>query len=141
MFGVFLKQKLSGVPLTVVGDGKQKRDFTYVSDVVNAFYKSIKYNGIYKIFNIGTGKPVSVNRIVKLLNCQKTRIPKRPGEPMLTYADPRLAKKELGWKHHIDIKEGINTILKEIDYWKKAPLWSPKKIKIATKDWFKYLKS
>ena len=60
---------------------------------------------------------------------------------MLTYADPRLAKKELGWKHHIDIKEGINMILKEIDYWKKAPLWSPKKIKIATKDWFKYLKS
>ena len=42
VFGVFLKQKISGKPLTVVGNGKQKRDFTFVLDVVNAFYKSMK---------------------------------------------------------------------------------------------------
>jgi len=139
MFGVFLKQKLSNVPLTVVGNGKQSRDFTYVLDVVDAFIKCIKYSGKKTIFNIGTGKPVSVNEIVKILNCKKTNIPKRPGEPFITHANPKLALKELDWKYKIDIKEGVNLVLRDIHYWKNAPLWSPQKIKVATLDWFKYL--
>ena len=140
MFGVFLKQKLSNSPLTVVGSGNQSRDFTYVTDVVNAFIKCIKYNGKNKIFNIGTGKPISINKIVKILKCKKINIPERPGEPFITHADPKLAIEELGWKYKIGIKDGINLVLKDINYWRKAPLWSPAKIKLATADWFKYLK-
>ena len=140
MFGVFLKQKLSNSPLTVVGSGRQTRDFTYVTDVVNAFIKCIKYNGNKMIFNIGTGKPVSVNKIVKILKCKKVNIPKRPGEPSITHANPKLALRELNWKYTINIKEGINLVLKDINFWKNAPLWSPAKIKVATSDWFKYLK-
>lgn len=140
MFGVFLKQKLSNYPLTVVGNGKQLRDFTYVTDVVSAFIKCIKYSGSKKIFNIGTGKPISVNKIVKILNCKKITIPKRPGEPFITHSNPKLALRELGWKYTIGIKEGINLILEDINYWNKAPLWSASKIKLATKAWFKYLK-
>ena len=140
MFGVFLKQKLANSPLTVVGNGNQTRDFTYVTDVANAFIQCIKYKGKKKIFNIGTGKPVSINKIVEILNCKKIHIPRRPGEPSITHANILLAQRELNWKYKINIREGINLILKDIEYWKHAPLWTASKIKLATADWFKYLK-
>jgi len=140
MFGVFLKQKIESKPLTVVGDGKQKRDFTYVSDIVEAFYKSLFYNGKIDIFNIGTGKPISVNKIVKILKCKKVQIPKRPGEPDITHANIKSVKNELNWRAKITIEKGISLILKELKYWKKAPLWTPDKIKKATVEWFKYIK-
>ena len=140
MFGVFLKQKIECKPLTVVGNGKQKRDFTYVSDIVDVFYKCLFYKGKINIFNVGTGKPVSVNKIVEILKCKKIKIPKRPGEPDITHANINLVKKELNWRPKITIEKGVSLILKEIDYWKKAPLWTPNKIKKATVDWFRYIK-
>ncbi len=140
MFGVFLKQILSNKPLTVVGNGRQSRDFTYVLDVVNAFMKCLIYKGDKKIFNIGTGKPISVNKIVNLLKGKKINIPKRPGEPFITHANAKLAFRELKWKYKINIEQGIKLVLKDIKYWKNAPLWTPEKIKLATLDWFKYLK-
>ena len=139
MFGVFLAQKLKNKPLTVVGDGTQKRDFTYISDVIEAFYKAIKIKKNFQIFNLGTGKPIAVNGIVKLLGCKSINIPKRPGEPDLTSANINKIKKELNWKPKVSIKQGIKNLLNEINYWDSAPVWTPKKIKIATKDWFKYL--
>ena len=140
MFGVFLAQKLKNKPLTIVGSGYQKRDFTYVTDVTNAFYKCIKYKGNTNIFNIGTGKPISVNRIVEILKSKKIHIPKRPGEPDQTNANNKKAIKELKWRPVISIEKGISLVLKNINYWKNAPVWTPKKIQIATSDWFKYLK-
>ena len=95
VFGVFLAQKLANKPFTVVGDGKQKRDFTYVSDVVDAIItlqKSKRFNG--EIFNVGSNTTVSVNKIVKLLKGKVVKIPKRPGEPDITYADIRKIKKK-----------------------------------------------
>ena len=140
MFGVFLAQKLKKKPLTVVGDGKQKRDFTYINDVIEAFYKTIKIKKNLQIFNVGTGHPVSVNYIVKLLNCKFINIQKRPGEPDQTNANISKIKKELNWKPKISIEQGIKKLLNEINYWNNAPVWTPKKIKAATRDWFKYLK-
>ena len=140
MFGVFLAQKLKNKPLTVVGDGHQKRDFTYISDVVLAFYKCIRLKKNFQIFNVGTGKPISINNIVKLLNCKSINIPKRPGEPDQTNAKIGKIKKELKWYPKISINAGINKLLRDIDYWNEAPVWTPKTIKIATKEWFKYLK-
>jgi UDP-glucose 4-epimerase len=140
VFGVFLKQKIESKPLTVVGDGNQKRDFTYVSDIVEAFYRCLFYKGKINIFNIGTGKPQSVNKIVRILNCKKIKIPKRPGEPEITHANIKLVKKELNWSAKITIDKGIGLILKELQYWKKAPLWTPSKIKKATVEWFKHIK-
>ena len=139
MFGVFLAQKLKNKPLTVVGDGKQKRDFTYISDVIEAFYKAIKIKKNFQIFNLGTGNPIAVNDIVKLLGCKSINIPKRPGEPDLTSANIAKIKKKLNWKPKVSIKQGIKNLLNEISYWNNAPVWTPKKIKVATKDWFKYL--
>ena len=56
MFGVFLAQKISEKPYTIVGDGKQTRDFTYVSDVVEAILKASKSNLKNEIMNVGSGK-------------------------------------------------------------------------------------
>lgn len=140
MFGVFLAQKLSKKPLTVVGDGNQKRDFIYVSDVVEAFIKSAKSKLNNEIFNVGADNPISVNEIVKLLKCEYLNIPKRPGEPDCTWANIEKIKLMLNWEPKISIKNGINILEKNIDYWKKAPVWNKHAINKATKTWFKYLK-
>ena len=141
VFGVFLAQKIANKPFTIVGDGKQKRDFTFVSDIVDAIIKTSKRNNISsKIYNIGSGTTISINRIAKLLGGKKIFIPKRPGEPDITFADIKKIKKDINWKPKISIEKGVKLILKSIDDWKNAPVWTPKKISKATKKWFLYLK-
>ncbi len=139
VFGVFLAQKLNNKPYTVVGDGKQKRDFVFVTDVAEAFYRASRYKKT-SIFNVGSGKPKSINQLIKLLRGKKIMIPKRPGEPKLTFANINKITKELNWKPKISFDIGVKIILENINLWKKAPLWNPKKIKEETKDWFKYIK-
>jgi len=68
-----------------------------------------------------------------------TYIPKRPGEPDCTYADTSKIKRVLGWTPKVTLEEGVKEILKNIDYWRQAPVWTPENIADATKDWFKYL--
>ena len=140
MFGVFLAQKLFNAPLTIVGNGKQTRDFTYVSDVIDAFIVAGNSKINNQIFNVGSGKTVSVNKIVSLLSNKKIHIPKRPGEPESTFANISKIKKMLKWKPRINIENGVKLILEDIQYWSKAPVWTKKSIMNATKDWFKYLK-
>jgi len=93
-----------------------------------------------KIFNVGSGKTVSVNRVVKLLGGKKIYIPKRPGEPDCTFADIKKIKKYLNWSPKVDIEKGIKILKENINYWKNAPVWTKDKIDIATKEWFKYLR-
>lgn len=140
VFGVFLKQKLAGKPFTVVGNGKQKRDFIYVSDVANAFLLAAKTKLVGKIWNLGSGKPQSVNKLIEILKGDVVYIPKRPGEPECTYADITKIKKDLAWKPKIKFKKGVELMLKEIESWRDAPLWDAKKIQKATQSWFRYLK-
>ena len=140
MFGVFLAQKLKGFPLTIVGNGKQTRDFTYVTDAVDSLILAAKSKFSGKIYNVGSGKTVAINKIIKLLNVKETiYIPKRPGEPDCTFADIKKIKKELKWRPKISIEDGVKKLLKEINYWSNAPVWTRKKIKNATRDWFKFL--
>ena len=140
VFGVFLAQKLANQAFTVVGDGKQTRDFTYVTDVANAFILAACSKVTQKIMNVGSGATVSINRIVELLEGDIQHIPKRPGEPDCTYADTNEIVTHLNWTPSIQIEEGIALLLKNIDYWKHAPVWDKQSIEEATKDWFKYLK-
>ena len=140
VFGVFLAQKIAKKPFTIVGDGKQTRDFTYVSDIVEAIIKvSKKKNITGEIFNVGSGKTISVNKIVELLKGKKINIPKRPGEPDITFACIKKIKRKTGWKPKISIEKGIKIMLKHIDDWKHAPVWTPNKISKQTKKWFYYL--
>ncbi len=140
MFGVFLAQKINKKPLTIVGNGKQSRDFTYVTDVANAFYLASKSNIFHDIFNVGTGKPTTVNYIAKKLGGEKIFIPKRPGEPDKSQADIKKITRRLKWKPKISLDKGIKLLLQNINDWKQAPVWTPKKISIKTRKWFKYLK-
>ncbi len=140
VIGVFLKQKLSNYPLTIVGDGSQKRDFLYVTDVCDAFYKAVKLKSKFEILNLGFGKSKKINFLANLISDKKTYIPWRPGEPKNTEANISKIKKKLKWKPTISLKEGIKKIMKDIGYWENAPLWTKKKIKKATKNWQKYLK-
>ncbi|AXR64973.1 SDR family oxidoreductase [Leptospira mayottensis] len=139
VFGVFLAQKLAGKPYTVVGDGRQTRDFTYVRDVVEAVFAAAQSDRVGEIYNVGSGATISVNRIVELLKGEVTYIPKRPGEPDSTFADITKIKKDLKWSPKISIEAGIAELIKNIDYWREAPVWTPDKIEKATSDWFKYL--
>ena len=139
MFGVFLAQKLANKPFTIVGDGSQTRDFTFVTDVVDAIVCAAEKNVISKIYNVGSGATVSVNEVVDILKGDRIHIPKRPGEPDSTFADIKLIGRDLGWAPKIGIKRGIEILLENINYWKKAPVWEPDSIKEATKDWFLYL--
>ncbi len=142
VFGVFMRQLLSKKPFTVVGDGNQKRDFLFVSDVANAFFKAATTGKTGKIWNIGSSKPQSINKLCYLLdkNNKIERIPKRPAEPEVTHADISKIKKDLNWKPKISFEDGVKIILNNKSYWKKSPLWTKKKIKNETRNWFKYLK-
>jgi len=139
VFGVFLRQKLAGKPYTVVGDGTQTRDFLYVTDVAKAFLAAAETPRMGRVYNLGAGKPQSVNRLVELLGGEKIHIPKRPGEPDCTWADITRITSDLGWKPQVSFEEGVAKILQNIDYWRNAPLWDPVSIAQATKTWFDHL--
>jgi len=139
VFGVFLRQKLAGRPYTVVGDGTQKRDFIYGSDVAGAFLAAAETGKSGRCYNVGAGNPQSVNRLVELLGGPKTHIPKRPGEPDSTWADISRIRNELGWSPQVSFEEGVGKVVANIDYWREAPLWDADSIGRATESWFKYL--
>ena len=139
VFGVFLKQKLAGKPLTVVGDGTQTRDFLYVTDIAEAFLLAAETGKSGQVWNLGAGNPQPVNRLVELLAGPVVYIPKRPGEPDCTWADIAKIQLDLSWAQKISFEEGVGRILADIEYWRDAPLWDPESIAQATAGWFKAL--
>jgi UDP-glucose 4-epimerase len=112
VFGNFLKQRRTNKPLTIVGDGKQTRDFIHVDDLTNAFIKVAKSRLVNKIYNLGSGKEISINKIANLFGGKKTFIPKRPREPKRSLANISKIKKDINWKPTITIQEGIKRLLK-----------------------------
>jgi len=141
VFGVFLKQKLSGKPFTVVGDGTQSRDFLYVTDVARAFYQAATTDRVGEVYNLGAGNPQTVNRLVELLSGPVVNIAKRPGEPDCTWADITKIQTQLSWAPQVSFEEGVQRILDNIEYWRGAPLWEPESIAEATKTWYSMLSS
>jgi UDP-glucose 4-epimerase len=139
VFGVFLAQKLKGQPFTVVGDGTQTRDFTFVTDVVDAFVKAAESPVHQEVMNVGSGNTYSVNRLVELLGGPKVYVPKRPGEPDSTFADISKIRKLLGWQPKVSLEQGVRLMLEHINDWHDAPVWTPEKVADATRGWFKYL--
>lgn len=140
VFGVFLAQKLAGKPFTVVGDGMQTRDFTYVTDVVDAFVRAAASDITSEAYNVGSGHTYSVNHLVELLGGEVTYIPKRPGEPDCTFADMSKIKQALDWRPQVSFEEGVRTLLGMIDDWCEAPVWDEHSIAEATRAWFGHLK-
>ena len=111
VFGNFLKQKFSNKPLTIVGDGKQTRDFIHVEDLIKAFIKVSKSKLENKIYNLGSGKETSINNIADLFGGKKTFIPKRLNEPRRSLANILKIKKDINWRPVITIQEGVKRLL------------------------------
>ena len=139
VFGVFLKQKLADKAFTVVGDGQQTRDFTFVTDVAEAFLATAKSAVAGEVMNVGSGCTYSINRLVGLLGGEVVHVPKRPGEPDSTFAEISRIRQRVGWKPRVDFVTGVGRMLDVIEDWRDAPLWDPQSIADATKDWFKYI--
>ncbi len=112
VFGNFLKQKKTNKPLTVVGNGKQTRDFIHVDDLINAFLKIIKSKFVNRIYNLGSGKEISINEIALLFGGKKIFIPKRPEEPTRSLANITKLKKDINWRPIITIREGVKKLLR-----------------------------
>ena len=139
VFGVFLRQKLAGRPFTVVGDGTQRRDFVFVTDVAEAFVRAALVEQDGMIWNLGSGSPQSVNRLVELLEGPVVHLPKRPGEPDATWAEPTAINRDLNWQPTVSFEEGVATVVENIAYWADAPLWDEESIATATEPWFRLL--
>lgn len=141
VFTTFLAQKAKGLPLTVVGDGSQSRDFLFVTDAVEAIIASIKseFSGV---FNIGGGQHYSISYLVDLFGYPRkvVNLPKRPGEPDMTLASITKAQDLLKWTPTVDFTAGVKIMLDNIDSYKDIKAWEEKEIAEATKKWFHYLK-
>ena len=139
VFGVFLRQKLASKPYTVVGDGTQRRDFIYVTDVAAAFLAAAETPVSGHRFNVGAGNPQPINRLISILGGEVTYVPKRPGEPDCTFANIDKIQSMLGWKPQVTFEDGVHRMLADIERWRDAPLWDPASIATATETWFRYL--
>lgn len=109
----FLKANRNQEPLTIFGDGEQRRDFIHVSDVVNANV-SITFQELEnwgQVFNIGYGKNYSIQEIADFISIAENQVfyPARPGEMRETLADISKARNELAWKPKVDVLEWIKT--------------------------------
>jgi UDP-glucose 4-epimerase len=113
VMGIFLRQKAEGRPLTVTGDGEQTRDFTHVSDVVEANILAMESEKADKgeVINVGAGENHSVNEIARMVGGEITYIPLPAGEMRDTLADISKARELLGWEPKVNLEQGINNLL------------------------------
>jgi len=107
--GLFLRQKKAGEPMTIVGDGTQRRDFTHVIDVVDANIRAMDYNGTMHgtVFNVGTGKNHSVLELARLIGDNVQFIPPRPAEAKETLANNYKIRVEFSWQPTKEIEDYI----------------------------------
>ena len=111
VIGIFLRQRASGEPLTIVGDGNQRRDFTHVSDVVKANVMSAISNpdseAFGQVYNVGTGTNHSINQIARMISDNVINLPPRSGESRITLANNKKINKTFGWNPSVKLEEWI----------------------------------
>ena len=112
VIGIFLRQLANGEELTVVGDGEQRRDFTHVSDVVQANIlaatKDLSEESYGEVYNVGNGKNYSVNEIAAMISPRKRFIDARPGEARITLADNTKIRDTLGWQPTVQLEDWVS---------------------------------
>ena len=113
VIGIFQRQRDAGEPLTIVGDGAQRRDFVHVEDVARANYlaATMPLNGhAGEVFNVGTGSAYSIQQIADSISDNQVYIDKRSGEMETTFADITKIGDVLGWKPEIDVIDWIKNV-------------------------------
>jgi len=113
VIGIFLRQRAAGEPLTIIGDGNQRRDFTYVGDVVNANIMAAISNpepvAFGQVYNVGTGTNYSINQIARMMDHETINIAPRPGETRLSLANNQKIRKTFGWEPTMKLQDWIET--------------------------------
>lgn len=107
----FEQLKREGMPLTVVGDGEQRRDFTHVYDICNGLISLSKNKWKGEVFDLGTGKNYSINEIVEMFGGEKIHLPSRLGESRTTMADISETIKKTGWRPEYNLKDYIKELI------------------------------
>jgi UDP-glucose 4-epimerase len=111
VIGIFLRQRAAGEPLTIVGDGEQRRDFTYVGDVVRANIMTAISNpgpeAFGQVYNVGTGTNYSINEISKMFDHQTVNISPRPGETKYSLANNQKLRSIFGWEPTMKLEDWI----------------------------------
>ena len=109
--GIFLRQRAAGELLTIVGDGEQRRDFTYVGDVVNANIMAAISNqeeeAFGEVYNVGTGTNYSVNEVAAMISDNTTNIPPRPAEARLSLANNKKIYEAFGWSPRVKLEDWV----------------------------------
>lgn len=113
VLGIFENQYLNEEPLTVTGDGEQRRDFTYIDDIVDGLIRCVGKDNKATEYELGTGKNYSINEVADIFNHTKIYIPARPGEYDVTLCDYSKAEKQLGYKPKDNLKQYITKWLEE----------------------------
>jgi UDP-glucose 4-epimerase len=115
----FVKAILSGKEITIYGDGEQTRDFTYVSDTIDATIRAAEKDFALGVFNIGGGSKISVNELIFTIEdivgsrAIINYTGRQKGDAKATLADVRRACEILGWKPKVDILTGIKKYVEE----------------------------
>ena len=104
---IFLEQYRSGEPLTITGDGEQRRDFTHVDDIVDAMMKVVQLNKWGSVYELGRGKNHSINEVVDMFGSERVYIDEIPGEVRETLCRSELARKKLKWEPKINLNDWI----------------------------------
>lgn len=140
LFSTILPQYFNGKPVVTIGSGQQKRDFVHVRDVARAFLLAGRHpSPDVRVFNIGSGRNISVNEILHLLHIPDSclrRLPERPGEPAETQADIRRADAVLGWRPMVSFEEGLWKMVADREYWKSGRVWTYQESIDAQRDWY-----
>lgn len=139
VFSIILPQKLNNKPVVLIGDGGQRRDFVYVTDVAQAFLKASGAGLRNEVINIARGQSVSISEILSLVGIsdeEVVRMPDRPGEPRLTQADISYAASALHWKPLVSFEDGLREMLKDQSYWRNARVWTYQETVDAQREWY-----
>ncbi len=110
LIGRWVNNLQKGLPCEIYGDGEQRRDFTHVSDIVDALIKIMEQQAYNKDFELGRGKNYSVNEVANMFNITPIYKDAKPGEARNTLCESKVARNVLGWKPQIDLLDYIKTL-------------------------------
>ena len=104
---IFVDQYKKSEPLSITGDGEQRRDFTHVDDIVDAMMKVVQLNKWGSVYELGRGKNHSINEVVDMFGSERVYIDEIPGEVRETLCRSELARKKLKWEPKINLNDWI----------------------------------